>query len=308
MAVVLSSSRSNSPRSSSSSNSSSSFLWRQIGPSWLLFLLGCVLGHFHGRYYNELSQPFLAPIVLQVTDCATDASSSPQQPPPSSCLPGNGNGWSSIQVFYGQADYLSSDSDSVENVQIASNSTIHSTASATAVAVDQRRRQLASEQPSQQQIQHRWYGQARQDELVYALLRNRTNGFFIDLAANDAVLLSNTYALETFHHWQGVCIEPNPIYWYNLTLRRPHCTIIGAVVGGAERLQQPVHFRFEAGDHGGIADAGFDNGKRWQKSSELRYTVPLLEILRQRVPGGGAPTDIDYLSLDVEGTSWLVHT
>jgi hypothetical protein len=64
-------------------------------------------------------------------------------------------------------------------------------------------------------------------------------------------------------------------------------------------FQSPeVYFRFEAGDHGGIADHGFDNGKRWQSASERRWTVPLLEILRNRAR---APTVIDYLSLDVEG-------
>jgi len=152
----------------------------------------------------------------------------------------------------------------------------------------------------QQQQHHQWHGQARQDELVHALLRHPNHGFFVDLAANDAVELSNTYALERYHNWTGVCIEPNPLYWPNLTLWRPRCTLVGAVVG-AERLQS-VYFRFEAETHGGIAADGFDNGKRWQRSSERRYTVTLLEILRQRVAGGsGAPIDIDYLSLDVEG-------
>lgn len=66
-----------------------------------------------------------------------------------------------------------------------------------------------------------------------------------------------------------------------------------------------VYFRFEAGDHGGISDNGFDNGKRWQSSSQRRYTVPLLEILKDRAR---APIDIDYLSLDVEGTYVCVFT
>lgn len=64
-----------------------------------------------------------------------------------------------------------------------------------------------------------------------------------------------------------------------------------------------VYFRFEAGDHGGIADDGFDNGKRWQRHSVLKYTVPLLEILRDRVR---APTTLDYLSLDVEGAETFI--
>jgi hypothetical protein len=59
-----------------------------------------------------------------------------------------------------------------------------------------------------------------------------------------------------------------------------------------------VYFRFEAGDHGGIAGDGFDNGRRWQAKSERRYTVTLQEILEHRAH---APAVMDYLSLDVEG-------
>ena len=275
-----------------------------MSPSWLLFLLGCILGHFHGRFSNELlltssTTPYYAPVLVKLVN--------PAIPPPPSCV-SDGNGWNSIQVFYGRFDPLELEKDDAASAKNATSlsSAVLLNENAAAAAVEPRR--LSNQDPKNPSTttttaathhHHRWYGQARQDELVHALLRNKTNGFFVDLAANDATLLSNTYALETYHDWNGVCIEPNPMYWSNLTMRRPNCTIIGAVVG-AERLQQ-VHFRFEAGDHGGIADAGFDNGKRWQRTSELRYTVPLLEILRQRVPGG-SPTDIDYLSLDVEGT------
>lgn len=83
---------------------------------------------------------------------------------------------------------------------------------------------------SHQMRNKRWHSQARQDELVVALLRNKTNGYFVDLAANDAVHLSNTYSLERDWSWQGVCIEPNSIYWHNLTAYRS-CTKIAAVVG-----------------------------------------------------------------------------
>jgi hypothetical protein len=50
----------------------------------------------------------------------------------------------------------------------------------------------------------RWNSQARQDELVLALLRNKTGGYFVDLAANDAVLLSNTYSLERDWEWKRI--------------------------------------------------------------------------------------------------------
>lgn len=141
-----------------------------------------------------------------------------------------------------------------------------------------------------------WFSQAQQDEIVVALLGNRS-GYFVDLAANDAVDLSNTLALER-RGWQGLCIEPNSIYWSNLTKRK--CHIVGAVVGQARNEQ--VYFRFEAGDHGGIAGDGFDNGRRWQRSSQLVRTVRLLEVFERYQ----VPPVIDYLSLDVEGAEAFI--
>ncbi len=144
-----------------------------------------------------------------------------------------------------------------------------------------------------------WVAQARQDEAIFSLLGNKTDGIFVDLAANDAVQLSNTYSLEKHHGWKGVCIEPNPLYWYNLTHFRPHCHIVGAVVGS--QRNQDVPFYFQAGDHGGIV--GFDNGPKFTKDSRTAYTVTLREVLQRYIPSNN---HIDYLSLDVEGAEEFI--
>jgi hypothetical protein len=65
---------------------------------------------------------------------------------------------------------------------------------------------------------------------------------------------------------------------------------------------EEVHFRFDAGDHGGIVGQGFDNGPRFKSQSEVRYTVTLEEVLRKFE----APSHIDYLSLDVEGAEEFI--
>jgi hypothetical protein len=55
----------------------------------------------------------------------------------------------------------------------------------------------------------KWFAQVHQDEIVVDLLG--TQGYFIDLASNDAKQFSNTLALERNGlQWQGLCIEPNP--------------------------------------------------------------------------------------------------
>jgi hypothetical protein len=57
----------------------------------------------------------------------------------------------------------------------------------------------------------KFYSQARQDEVVLSLLGNKTNGYFVDLASNDATTLSNSYALEKHYGMDGRGCASNPI-------------------------------------------------------------------------------------------------
>jgi FkbM family methyltransferase len=150
--------------------------------------------------------------------------------------------------------------------------------------------------------------QCDQDKLVLALLQEKQrNGYFIDLAANDAIALSNTYQLERNYGWQGVCIEPNPRYWDNL-VRLRKCQVAAAVVGSTKKNERVDFFLIEGGRAPSAGILGFDNkvadvGKsKKQGRSVPFYTVPLAEILARY----NAPTVIDYLSLDVEGAEYYV--
>lgn len=146
-----------------------------------------------------------------------------------------------------------------------------------------------------------WFSQLRQDEVVFSLLRNKRNGYFIDLAANDAVRISNTYALETNFGWTGLCVEPNPMYWASLSYRA--CNVVGAVVGQETMGEFWFKFPNRAGPKGGIIGKEFDNHERSKFDEDRpRYTVTLLEIFQRF----HTPKVIDYLSLDVEGAEDFV--
>jgi hypothetical protein len=111
--------------------------------------------------------------------------------------------------------------------------------------------------------------------------------------------LSNTLALEN-HGWDGLYIEPNPVYWYGLSHRR--CTVVRALVG--EKVEAVnVKFRGVFGGIGGKMDEKLANWKREAKvPQEKRYTAPLQEVLKRF----NAPKQIGYLSLDVEGAEYLI--
>lgn len=53
----------------------------------------------------------------------------------------------------------------------------------------------------------RWQSQVKQDRIVAALTRQKQGGFFVDLAANDAKILSNTVGLEQKLNWNGKTVE-----------------------------------------------------------------------------------------------------
>ncbi len=52
-----------------------------------------------------------------------------------------------------------------------------------------------------------WHAQVGQDRTVVQLLKGKRGGFFIDLAANEPIILSNSRTLERDFGWDGLCIE-----------------------------------------------------------------------------------------------------
>jgi hypothetical protein len=127
---------------------------------------------------------------------------------------------------------------------------------------------LFNDAPTSIQETQESFSQVGQDSIILDLLG--PDGYFIDLAANDALDLTNTLALER-KGWTGLCVEPNPVYWYGLSHRR--CTVVGALVSGTISEQVKVKFR---GVFGGIVG---------------KFNVPHI---------------IDYLSLDVEGSEYEI--
>lgn len=121
-----------------------------------------------------------------------------------------------------------------------------------------------------------WYSQAGQDEWVLTM-HPFTEGFFVEVGAYDGVQTSNTYALE-LTGWTGVCIEANPDVFKSLAANRVSTNINAAVT------DREGNVRF-------AGDRIVQSGGHLVRSATL---TALLDV-------AGAPTLIDYLSIDIEG-------
>jgi hypothetical protein len=151
-----------------------------------------------------------------------------------------------------------------------------------------------------------WMSQVGQHEIVFKLLGQKKGGYFINLAANDPIRLSNLYSLETHHDWKGLCIEGNPYLLDGLSFRK--CHVVGAVVSKNRLENISYATRMAAGKSnaaplGGIIGAGMDNQRsKKQEVTVMKHTLPLLEIFERFT----VPKEVDYFSLDVEGAEYLI--
>ena len=142
--------------------------------------------------------------------------------------------------------------------------------------------------------------QKSQDEwVIKEILPNKRDGFFVDLAAANGYNHSNTYALEEYYGWGGICIEPNPKFYNKLEKRK--CIIEKCVVSDTESY---VKFRVDNNYCGGIvADDTDNNQNNFRRRAFQRAEIvemkanTLINILDKNK----APKNINYFSLDVEG-------
>jgi len=150
---------------------------------------------------------------------------------------------------------------------------------------------------------HLYQGQKGQDLWVIdEVFKHKRDGYFVDLAATDGLLINNTLVLERDLGWSGICIEANPDYFEALQNNRSCHTIQACVDDLPDKL---ITFRTDNGDLGGIVDEDTDNSYAI-RAEELQDLNTKLITLRTRTLADilaecNAPPILDYLSLDVEG-------
>ena len=153
--------------------------------------------------------------------------------------------------------------------------------------------------------QSRSRSQLGQDLWVLEKLNWKQGGFFVEFGATDGVLLSNTWLLEKSFQWEGICAEPNPMFFEKLQKNR-NCHLSPACVHSisGEKMQFVL-----ADVYGGLVAHARDDDhltKRaaYEANGEVMQveTISLMDLLDQY----NAPRKIDYLSIDTEGSEFTI--
>lgn len=152
-----------------------------------------------------------------------------------------------------------------------------------------------------------YYSRERQDRWVAETLKFKKDGYFVDIGAANGITNSNSYALEKYLNWNGICVEPNhqarafPSLKQN---RQCICTDecifsengeIDFVARGRKFERSGAYFNGATQEIRTLVNSG-------KHGTTKCKTITLLELLSQY----NAPTVIDYLSIDTEGAEWEI--
>ncbi len=136
-----------------------------------------------------------------------------------------------------------------------------------------------------------WHDQ--EPELVREFFGGARSGYFVEVGANDPHALSQTWHLEALG-WTGVLIEPQPELAAKLVSART-AAVFAVACTSPENAGRTMPF-YLAGPHSSLDRDRMAHGAH----PELSIDVPA-RTLDSILEEAGAPSPIDFLSVDVEG-------
>ena len=152
-------------------------------------------------------------------------------------------------------------------------------------------------------IQHLSYSRAqkRQDLFVLAELHCKRGGYFVEIGAADGMLHSNTYLLEQRLGWTGILAEPARCWIDALKKNRTAHIDTRCVWKTSDETVQ-----FKEVDNpvlSTVAEYGDHDGHATQRGRGTSYPVRTIS-LDGLLDSFSAPAEIDYLSIDTEGSEF----
>lgn len=145
--------------------------------------------------------------------------------------------------------------------------------------------------------------QLRQDLFVLSQLNFKTNGFFVEFGATNGVDLSNTFLLEKEFGWSGILAEPAKKWHKHLRKNRSAFLDFDCVwrdsgsilsFNEAEVPELSTLKEFSSLDSQGAL--------RKNSRNYMVKTISLEDLLTKH----SAPSKIDYLSIDTEGSEYEI--
>jgi FkbM family methyltransferase len=142
-----------------------------------------------------------------------------------------------------------------------------------------------------------------QDLLVLFFSAGKRNGFFVEFGATDGADLSNSLILERDFQWSGILAEPAR-GWHSALKSSRKAKIDTRLVWSTsgDTLEFKETEARELSTLSTLVERDFNRGGRTRGDTYPVETISLNDLLAQHQ----APRQIDYLSIDTEGSEWPI--
>jgi len=138
------------------------------------------------------------------------------------------------------------------------------------------------------------FSEREEEWLIRDFFRDRLNGYFVDVGANDYRLASKTYYLETVLGWTGIAVEPQTQFAAGYQQHRPKTKFFPFFVSDVSDQTAKLYVLNSSSM---VASADRDFVARFGTPDEVR-TVPTI-TLNDLLDREGVRV-IDFLSMDIE--------
>ena len=145
--------------------------------------------------------------------------------------------------------------------------------------------------------------QCRQDLFVLDRLDFKSNGYFVEFGASNGIDISNTYLLEKEFGWKGILAEPAKCWHADLMKNRQAEIELSCVW-----KETGSTVAFNEVDNAKLSTIStYNSVDFWSKEREAGKTYDVKTIsLRDLLKKYDAPREIDYLSIDTEGSEFEI--
>lgn len=149
-----------------------------------------------------------------------------------------------------------------------------------------------------------WHSQMGQDKDAWDYNNQRQNGFFVEVGAWDGIKFSNTFTLEHHHGWNGILIEPMAEYFTQLVQNRPTAQCSESLLWSESGVIKEflVSSNCDPNDTTISMLSGIVDTLDRQRHSKWEHRLLKTKTLTEELDYWEAPYNIDYLSLDTEGS------
>lgn len=146
-----------------------------------------------------------------------------------------------------------------------------------------------------------YISQLGQDCLVDTILKNKTDGFFIEIGVGNGKELSNTYFFEKYRNWDGILCEPAKQFQDSIRKERKALLIDKAVYSVSNKS-----FEFSESDQGEFSSMT-DHLSDFVNTNHTinKYMVETISF-NDLCKNYAVEKKIDYLSIDTEGSEYEI--